>query len=274
MATAALLRQVEQIRKRLAAKRAGQSPVLTQIREDPARILTLGGIPNPDPWQTDCLRCSDRRLLMLSCRQAGKSLVAGALALREALLNSGATVLLLAPVQRQAVECLHDKVFRLWGGLGRPLAGETENATRLQLSNGSRIIALPGEEKNIRGFASVSLLVIDEAARVPDALYAGVRPMLAASRGKLLCLSSAWGRQGWFYEAWANGGADWRRVSVKAADVGRIDPDFLAEERRVLGERVYSREYENVFSSGDDAYFDYDSVQRALQATGGEPPLF
>jgi len=33
------------------------------------------------------------------------------------------------------------------------------------LANGSRIISLPGDEKNIRGYSNVKLLVHDEAAR-------------------------------------------------------------------------------------------------------------
>jgi hypothetical protein len=33
----------------------------------------------------------------------------------------------------------------------------------------------------------VQLLIIDEAARVPDALYRTVRPMLATSGGRLVC---------------------------------------------------------------------------------------
>ncbi len=37
----------------------------------------------------------------------------------------------------------------------------------------------------MRGYAGVDLLVIDEAARVPDELYRSVRPMLAVSNGRL-----------------------------------------------------------------------------------------
>jgi hypothetical protein len=53
----------------------------------------------------------------------------------------------------------------------------------LLLPNGSRLIGLPGQERTIRGFSSVSLLVIDEAARVEDESYQSVRPMLAVSNG-------------------------------------------------------------------------------------------
>ena len=56
----------------------------------------------------------------------------------------------------------------------------------IKLDNNSRVVSLPGTEATIRGFSSVSLLIIDEGARVIDDLYLSVKPMLAISRGRLL----------------------------------------------------------------------------------------
>jgi hypothetical protein len=113
----------------------------------------------------------------------------------------------------------------------------------LQLSNESRFISLPCSGDTIRGFANVKVLIIDEAARVPDDLYRTVRPMLAVSGGRLLCLSTPYGKRGFFYDAWAHGGPEWMRVEVPAAQVPRIAPEFLKEERRNLGESWYRQEY-------------------------------
>jgi hypothetical protein len=52
---------------------------------------------------------------------------------------------------------------------------EQESALRLELTNGSRIVSLPGKEKTVRGFSGAKLLVIDEAPRVADSLYYSVR---------------------------------------------------------------------------------------------------
>jgi hypothetical protein len=272
MALATMVREVAKLKEALARKRATASPLLARLRADPARILTEARL-TPDPWQTDLLRCCSARVLMLASRQTGKSLTAGALALREALLHPGSLTLLLSPSLRQSSELFKDKVLRLFADLGRPLASDSESALRLELSNGSRVVSLPGTEATIRGFASVALLVIDEAARVPDELYRAVRPMLAVSGGKLACLSTAYAEQGFFYEEWVNGGPEWKRVKILASECKRISPEFLEEERRVLGERIYSREYEGIFCSADDACFDYDSIKAAM-VRGGEPPLF
>lgn len=59
-----------------------------------------------------------------------------------------------------------------------------ESALRLELANGSRIVLLPGNEKNVCCFSGVALLVIDEAGRLPDALNYAVRPILCRHCGE------------------------------------------------------------------------------------------
>jgi hypothetical protein len=143
-------------------------------------------------------------------------------------------VLLLSPTLRQSGELFRDKVLRLYNALGRPIATIQESALSMALANGSRIVSLPGDEKNIRGYSGVSLLIVDEAARVEDALYFAIRPMLAVSKGRMVCLSTPFGKRGWFFESWT--GPDlWDRYRIIANECPRITPDFLDEERRARG---------------------------------------
>ena len=225
----------------------------------------------PDRWQTTCLRSSAHRLLLLAARQSGKSLTAAALAVQTALLQPGSLTLLLSPTQRQSGELFRDKVCRLYNDLGRPLRSTQESQLSLQLENGSRIVSLPGEEATIRGYSGVALLVIDEAARVADALYLSVRPMLAVSRGRLVALSTPFGKQGWFHSEWTGTGL-WERVQVAASACPRITAEFLAEERVSLGEHWYTQEYELEFRDTIDSLFRQDDIDAALQC--GVPPLF
>ena len=147
--------------------------------------------------------------------------------------------------------------------LGRPVPAVRETALQLELANGSRVVSLPGTEGTVRGFSRVALLVIDEAARVSDPLYYAVRPMLAVSRGRLVALSTPFGQRGWFHAEWTGQG-DWERVCVTADQVPRITREFLAEERRALGDRWYAQEYQCSFESTVDAVFDYRDIQAAL----------
>ena len=63
-------------------------------------------------------------------------------------------------------------------------------------------------------------------------------------------------------------------MKVTAAECGRIAPEFLAEERAAMGERLYSREYGCEFQAADDAAFDPVVIDRALAAPASAPPLF
>ena len=242
--------------------RLSPSLMLEQFRKDPALIMELAGLP-PDPWQKRLLRSSSTRSLLLCCRQGGKSTATAALALWVALLEPPALILLLSPTLRQSGELFRDKVVRLYNALGRPGGTVQESALAMALANGSRIVSLPGDEKNIRGYSGVSLLIVDEASRVEDALYYTVRPMLAVSRGQMVCLSTPHGKIGWFYEAWT-GSEPWDRYRVLATECPRITPEFLAEERRNLGPRWFAQEYMCSFEDVIDAVFAYEDIQAAL----------
>src|SRR5437868_9588708 len=205
---------------------------------DPALLFELRGL-TPDPWQRELLRSPAPRILLNCCRQAGKSTTVAALALHTALFHPGSLVLLLSRSQRQSSELFRKVIdfHQVVEGHALKTAGVAgRSALRLELTNGSRIVSLPGHEGTIRSYSGVRLLVIDEAARVPTDLYRAVRPMLAVSGGRLIILSTPFGKRGFFYDAWANGGADWERVEVAADRVPRIPAAFLEQERRGLGE--------------------------------------
>lgn len=51
------------------------------------------------------------------------------------------------------------------------MKGDGRNKISLLLPNESRIVGLPSREMTVRGFSAVSLLIIDEAARVPDMMF-------------------------------------------------------------------------------------------------------
>jgi hypothetical protein len=223
--------------------------------------MTEAGL-EPDAWQRMVLSSHSSQVLMKASRQSGKSQVAAAVALREALLVPGALVLLLSPSLRQSGELYRAKLVPLFNDQGRPVAVTQGSALQMTLANGSRIISLPGTEETIRGYSGVQLLVIDEAARVADELYAAVRPMLAVSGGRLVALSTPFGKRGWFFEEWTGGG-EWGRVRVTAEECPRIDPEFLAAERRALGERWYRQEYLCSFEDTADAVFTHQHIMGA-----------
>jgi hypothetical protein len=225
----------------------------------------------PDPWQALLLRSTADRILLLCARQCGKSTATAGLAFHTALFQPDSLVLLLSPSQRQSGE-LFRKVLSFHDGLGRPIGTEQVTATTLCLKNGSRIVSLPGSPETIRGYSAVRLLILDEAASVSDETFLAVNPMLSVSRGRMVCLSTPFGRRGFFHAAWEDHTTPWERFLVMAEECPRVNPEWLAEQKGLIGERWYRQEYLCSFEDTIDQVFSTASVLAAFETN--EQPLF
>jgi len=233
---------------------------------DPVLLAREAGI-EPDPWQERLLRSDSSRVLLNCCRQSGKSTMAAVLAAHTALYQPSSLVLVLSPTLRQSQE-LFRKILNVYRALDRPVPAEAETKLSLELENGSRIVSLPGKESTTRGFSAVALLVVDEAARVPDDLYYSIRPMLAVSGGRLVALSTPFGTRGWWYEAWRSA-EPWLRFEVPAAECPRIPAAFLEEECRNMGEWWYRQEYCCEFLDAQTQAFGREDIERAFREEVG-----
>jgi len=234
------------------------------ISVDPVRFAASLGF-DLDDWQRELVLDSDsKRILILAARQIGKSTACGVLSLHYCLNNPDSLVLVLSPSLRQSGE-LFKRIIGFYHRLERPVPAESQTALTLKMRNGSRIVSLPSQESTIRGFSGVDLLLIDEAALVPDSLYFSVRPMLAVSDGRLIAMGTPHGQRGWFFNEFTNGGDAWKRFSIKANQCERISKAFLAEERQALGRYWYEQEYECAFHQSETSLFRADVIRRSIR---------
>ena len=204
-----------------------------------------------------------RRGLLNCARQWGKSTVTAAMAVHRAWTAPESLTIAVSPSARQTGEFLR-KASGFARKLGIRPRGDGDNAISLQFPNGARIVGLPGSESTVRGFSAVSLMLIDEAARVSDDLYKAVRPFLAVSDGDLWLMSTPSGKQGFFYEEWTNGGPQWERFTVTGADCPRIGREFLERERVAIGERWFRQEYLCEFVDVEQGLFSRDVIEGAF----------
>jgi terminase large subunit-like protein len=217
----------------------------------------------PDERQREVLSSEAKRGILNCSRQWGKSTIVAAKAVHRAYTQENKLVLVASPSERQSAEFLR-KATGLVRKLGIRPRGDGDNGTSLLFPNGSRIVGLPGAEGTVRGFSAVSLLLIDEAARVEDAMYKALRPMLAVGQGDLWLMSTPFGKRGFFYESWEHGGPGWLRVSVPATECPRIPGEFLEEERAQMGGLWFRQEYLCEFVDGGAGVFGRDLVENAL----------
>lgn len=232
-----------------------------------ARLLDF----NPDPWQARAISWRGKRAIWDVARQSGKSTVAALLALHRAIYYPKSLILLVSPSLRQSSE-LFRKVTDWIDRLPEEPKLDEDNKLSCTFPNGSRILSLPSSEATIRGFSAVNLIIEDEASRVDDNLYRSVRPMLAVSHGKIILMSTPFGKRGHFFEEWENGGNTWERIRITAEENPRITKEFLEEEKRSLGEFWYKQEYLCEFVESVDQVFGYDLIMNAISTE--VKPLF
>jgi len=151
-----------------------------------------------DPWQKKIIE-EEGNVIVRSGRQVGKSTAIAIKAGEYALNNPKKQVLIIASVERQA-HLLFEKVITyledtspksIKKGRDRP------TKSKLSLKNGSVIRSLPTglSGTGIRGY-TIDLLIADEAAFIPQEVWVAVTPMLAITKGKIILLSTPFGKEG------------------------------------------------------------------------------
>ena len=217
----------------------------------------------PDPWQEQLLESTNSQILLNCSRQSGKSTTTATKALHKGLFFDNSLTLLISPSLRQSAELFKKVTYFLRLLPDAPKLVE-DNKLSLTFDNGSRIVSLPSSEETIRGFSAVDLLIIDEASRVDDDLYRSIRPMLAISKGQLIAMSTPFGKRGFFFGEWSEGGQHWERIRVTAQDCPRITSDFLENEKRSIGDWWFRQEYMCEFVETTDSVFSYDIIMQSL----------
>jgi phage terminase large subunit-like protein len=239
---------------------------------DPAEIFIEGvrdadgNRVEPAQWQRDFIRSDARRILILVNRQGGKSTTVGAKCAHGLIYNPG-LYLIIARALRQSKELLR-KVRAVYSNLSDAPRIVRSTETELELSNGSLLVALPGDDDaTIRGFSAPRAIYIDEASRVSDEMYAAIRPMLSASRtSQMIALTTPYGRRGWFYEQWS-GGRKWERITITARECPHITEEHLEDERADMSEWQFRQEYLCEFTDTKEQFFSSDLIEAMVDSS-------
>lgn len=227
-------------------------------RLDPVRWCCEALGYHLDDWAQRVMMSPARYVIENVSRQAGKSTCASAMAVHQAVFFPGSLVLVVSPTLRQSGE-LQRKAMRFYDMVDPDHTGlEEDTKLSVLLKNKSRIIALPGQEDNLRGYSAPALIIEDEASRVKDELHVAIRPMLATNQGRLILLSTPNGKTGHFHKIWTTGGPEWLKIAVTADQIPRISKEFLENERLNMSEGQYLQEYFNQFQDAEGAVFSSD----------------
>ncbi len=238
-----------------------EAPTLPSVPPDPVAFVrdTLGWVP--DPKQEAILRSQAKRIILCMGRRCGKTFVTAAKAVYFALSRPASQTLIFSRTIRQANLVLTN-VRDFLRAAGLPIRGDGANPHSARLPNGAVILSLPSREANIRGFTP-NLIIMDEAARIPDDVYHAITPMLGLHNPTLILLSSPWGTRGFFYEEWISSDP-WDRYFAPTPECPRYDRAHLESERRRKPESVYRREYLCEFLEAGGVCFPDRLIERAI----------
>jgi len=216
----------------------------------------------PDPLQVKLLDLDALRIAICTSRQLGKTQVAATKALHIALTRPKSLILIFCPVGRQAGELL-GRIRAFVQMLGIRTRTDGNNPRSLVLPNGSRFVALSDVPATSRSYASVNVIIVDEAAFVDDAIFQAISPMLAVSNGAMWVLSTPDGQTGRFHDLCTKPNPAWSVWFAPATECPRISPEFLELERVFLGDALYRQEYECAFIASKTQFLDRELIAAA-----------
>jgi hypothetical protein len=241
-------------------------PDLKAARDDLGAFSKMVRTPL-EAWQVAALVLATLVTCVVAPRQSGKSRSLAVLALWWAFRKPGQRVLIISAGDEAAKRLLAE-VRRI--ASGSPLLRGSvvdESAGLLTLSNGSEIRSVPASERQIRGW-SVDLLLVDEAALVPDDLVTGAAMPTIAARpdARIVMASSATTAVGSFFDHVQLGlqGAEHVRAFAWAlTDAHWISRATIEAARASMSPQRFAAEYEGVFASGADSLFPRHLLDRA-----------
>jgi hypothetical protein len=227
---------------------------------------------NPDPWQSDLLLNPLRPTIICSSRQVGKTAATSILAASHAALVEGTQTLIVSTGHSHAGYVLARVKEALRAAEEAGLCRITaDSASRVLLENGSVVFVVASNPKASRGYSVSGLLIVDEAAHLPDedangaGVIDSVLPTLSAAGGIPILLSTPNGRQNRFARIWHDDDRYWHRIRVAWQDCPRLHGPIVESIRRSLPNAIFQQEYECSFIAGGQQLFDWHALMAARE---------
>lgn len=181
-------------------------------RQEYVRLLGF----TPFPWQDAILNSTSKRIVINAARQAGKSTITSADPCWTAKYADKSLSIVLAPSESQS----QDDMEKVQGfvALDRTYPEYAPAATHIKTANGSKIRVVPARQ-TARGKSKPNIVILDEASQITDIIYTEVvLPMFTDNDGRLIMLSTPYGKQGFFWDTFCNLEPDdpWERYEVRS----------------------------------------------------------
>jgi len=218
-----------------------------------------------DSWQEKVLQTKGN-IVLRSGRQVGKSTIISIKAAEFAINNPKKTILVIACVERQALLLFEKILAHVYNNYRKLIKKGKDRPTKhkIQLTNGSVIHCLPTglSGYGIRGY-TIDLLIADEAAFIPEDVWTAVTPMLAITKGKIILLSTPFGKGGYFYRCFSD--ETFTSFHISSEDCPRKNQDFLNQEKKRMSKLQYAQEYLGEFVDELKRFFPTSLIENCMR---------
>src|SRR3990167_3687192 len=224
-------------------------------------------------WQKEILDI-EGNICLRSGRQVGKSTIIAMKAGQFAVKNPNKKILIIASVERQARLLFEKTLGYLSDNYRSVIKTGKDRPTQhiINLKNGSRIYSLPTglSGYGIRGY-TVDLLIADEANFIFEAVWSAVTPMLAATKGKIILLSTPFGKMGYFSSCFKD--PNFKSFHISSEDCPHIDKEFLEREKARMTKAQYAQEYLGEFVDELVQWFSTELIEKSMVLSRSSVPL-
>lgn len=236
---------------------------LRKLKRYPVLFADLLMAFKPFSYQSRLLKDRSKRIVGCWGRQSGKTTTIAGRTIYFAYSHPNTTTLIVSPSLRQSM-IMFDRILNfIYGSSILPKSVVRKTRTIIELSNGSKIVALPCSKHLLRGYTA-HLIICEEAAFMPeDVITQVIFPMISTTKGTAIFLSTPWGRDHFFYRAFMN--PDYSVHKVKSSQCPLITDEFLAEMRGNMTADAYKMEYEAEFVEALNSYFSQDLIRTCVE---------
>ncbi len=204
-------------------------------------------------------------------RQSGKTTTVASLLLWYALFTENFSIAILANKQAQSFEIL-DRITSAFEYLPKWLQqGVVEwNKGRIELANGSKIIASATSSSAIRG-TSQNLIYLDEFAFIPsnlqESFFNSVYPTISSGQTSKVIITSTPNGLNMFYKLWAdseNGKNSYARVDVHWSQVPGRDAAWREQTIKNTSLEQFNQEFNCEFLGSSNTLIDGAVLKRLV----------
>lgn len=233
----------------------------------------------------------NRNSICMIPRQSGKTITAAGYLLWYAMFNADSTILIAAHKFKAASEIMNRIKYTYEDLPDYIRPGVVDyNVQSIKFDNGSRIIATTTTHDSGRGM-SISVLYLDEFSfvrpNIAKEFWAGIAPTLSTG-GKCIITSTPHSDEDMFAEIWFNatktvdedgieipngvGINGFKAFSAAYYEVPGRDESWANEQRAMIGDDKFDREYNCVFAGEESTLINSLALQRLTSC--GRDPIF